>query len=273
MHRQTWCARCGACRTFVEKAPKLLLSRVESAVPLCPPLRRPECPEDVLSRLQRNSSSTFGKCTSICTSSKWLHDAAIGHEHRECILFELVAKHIAVGAGKLHDGFGDDAKLASSYYRRRGILRSVVGIDLSADAPASRAAAQPRMAGRGASPLSGDGCRPRPASSVYSIRHKRSGFEARLLESDGSASVAKDPISLFLVVANKGTSNLVERTWRVPFGVAKVRNLAVAKCGVGVSVDVDLSDSNRSTPKSLRLCFLSAEGKLQDVLKVSEVSR
>ena len=110
-------------------------------------------------------------------------------------------------------------------------------------------------------------------TGFHSVQHKKSGFEARLLESDGSASVAKDPIALFLVVTNKGTSDLVERTWRIPIGVGKVRNLVVAKCGVDVLVDVDSSDSKRPTAKTLRLCFLSTEGKLQDVLKVNEVSR
>jgi hypothetical protein len=110
-------------------------------------------------------------------------------------------------------------------------------------------------------------------TGFHSIQHKKSGFEARLLESDGSASVAKNPISLFLVVTNNGTSDLVERTWRITVGVTKVRSLVAAKCGVDVSVDVDSSDSNRPTTKTLRLCFLSSDGKLQDVLKVNEVSR
>lgn len=110
-------------------------------------------------------------------------------------------------------------------------------------------------------------------TGFHSLQHKKSGLEARLLESDGSASVAKNPISLFLVVTNNRTSDLVERTWRIPVGVAKVRNLAVAKCGVNVSVDIDSSDSNRPTTKTLRLCFLSTGGKLQDVLKVNEASR
>jgi hypothetical protein len=44
-------------------------------------------------------------------------------------------------------------------------------------------------------------------TGFHSVQHKKSGFEARLLESDGSGSVARDPISLFLVVTNKGTSD------------------------------------------------------------------
>src|ERR1700690_2040120 len=68
MRRQSWCARCEACRTFVEKAPAPLLAPAESAVRPCPPPRHPECLGDVLSLLQRNSSSTSFECTSICTS-------------------------------------------------------------------------------------------------------------------------------------------------------------------------------------------------------------
>jgi len=77
MRRQSWRARYEACRTFAGKAPAPLLARAESAVRPCPLPRHPGCLGDVLSRLRRNSSSTFLQCTSICTSGKvFILDAA-----------------------------------------------------------------------------------------------------------------------------------------------------------------------------------------------------
>ena len=76
-------------------------------------------------------------------------------------------------------------------------------------------------------------------TGLHSVRHKKSGLEARLLEADGSGSVAHDPIALFLVVTNNGTSDLKEHVWRLPRGVARVRGLSETACGVDASVEVD----------------------------------
>jgi hypothetical protein len=114
-------------------------------------------------------------------------------------------------------------------------------------------------------------------TGFHSAKHKKSGFEARILEADGSASVAQDPVSLYLVVTNNGTANIVERAWRIRRGVARVRGLTPSDCGVDVQVEVDRIASDGQVrgaiPKTLRLCFLSPDGKLQPHLKVSETSR
>ena len=114
-------------------------------------------------------------------------------------------------------------------------------------------------------------------TGFHSVHHKKSGLEARLLEADGSASVAHNPVALYLLVTNNGTSDLVEHTWRIPRGVARVRGLSATVCGVDVQVEVDRFNSEGlvqgSTRKKLRLCFLSADAKLQTTLKVSETSR
>ncbi len=113
-------------------------------------------------------------------------------------------------------------------------------------------------------------------TGFHSVRHKKSGFEARILEADGSPSVAQDPISLFLVVTNNGTADYVGRAWRLHRGVARVRSLSTSTCGIDVKVEVDgdASDSGaaRRIPKVLHICFLSADGKLLRQLKVTEGS-
>jgi hypothetical protein len=112
---------------------------------------------------------------------------------------------------------------------------------------------------------------------LRSLQHKKSGFEARLLEADGSASVAQDPVGLYLVVTNNGTSEGVEHIWRLRRGVARVKSLVATPCGIDVRVDVDRITAElevRGTiPLTLRLCFLDPKGGLEKQLKVSEVSR
>ena|SRR5579872_3049132 len=111
----------------------------------------------------------------------------------------------------------------------------------------------------------------------HSVQHEESGFEMRLLEADGSASVAQDPVGLYLVVTNKGTSDAVEHTWRLRRGVARVKDLVATKCGADIRVDVDRITSDGkargTTPRILRLCFLNSRGTLEKELEVSEVSR
>jgi hypothetical protein len=106
-------------------------------------------------------------------------------------------------------------------------------------------------------------------TGLRSIVHKKSGFVVRLLEGDESASVAEDPIALFLVVTNEGTPDLQDHVWRLPHGVDRVRMLSATACGVDASVEVDGPDeptASKPHPKRVarvfHLCFLTAEGKL-----------
>jgi len=114
-------------------------------------------------------------------------------------------------------------------------------------------------------------------TGFHSVVHKKSGLEARILEADGSASVAQDPISLFLVVTNNDTADYVGRAWRLRRGVAGVRRLTASTCGIDVKVDVDgaVADPGvaRPIPKVLHICFLASDGKLLRQLKVTETPR
>jgi hypothetical protein len=111
-------------------------------------------------------------------------------------------------------------------------------------------------------------------TGYHSVVHKASGLEIRVLEADGSASVAWDPVSLFVVVTNHGTADLVQHVWRVPRGVVRVRSLSPTSCGADVQVDVDkFSKDDRvvgTRAATLRLCFLSPK-RLPDGQSVSDV--
>jgi len=133
-------------------------------------------------------------------------------------------------------------------------------------------------AGQDAELLEGEGWRALAFITGFrSVRHKKSGFEVRLLEADGSASVAENPVGLYLVVTNNGTSDGVEQIWHLRRGVARVKGLAATACGADVRVDVDRFTSDgqvRGTmPRILRVCFLDSKGTLEKELRVGEVSR
>jgi hypothetical protein len=114
-------------------------------------------------------------------------------------------------------------------------------------------------------------------TAVRSMRHKKARLEVRLLEADGSSSVAADPISLFLVATNNGTSDVQEHVWRLPRGVERVRAIFETDCGVDVRVDVDGPGEPTSkhptpklTPRVFNLCFLGPKAQLLSRLQFSE---
>jgi hypothetical protein len=111
-------------------------------------------------------------------------------------------------------------------------------------------------------------------TGYHSIQHKKSRLVVRLLEADGSASVAEDPIALYLVVTNNGTSDLKEHVWRLPRGVARVRSLSETTCGLDVHVDVDGpgEPARKPIPRLLGLCFLSKDGRLMSTLQFSDAA-
>lgn len=111
-------------------------------------------------------------------------------------------------------------------------------------------------------------------TGFHRVTHKASGFDVRLLEADGSASVAWDPVSLFLVVTNNGTSDNTQRIWRLPRGVERVRGMSPTTCGVDLRVDVDRIEDTvvaGRDAKVLHLCFLAANRTLRPKLSVTEV--
>jgi hypothetical protein len=113
-------------------------------------------------------------------------------------------------------------------------------------------------------------------TGFHAVTHKKSGFEARLLEADGSASVAHNPVALFLMATKNGTSDLVEKIWRLERGVAGVRSIKATGCGIDIRVDVDHFDSEGLVHgvdrRVLHACFISPQGTLLPTVTVTEAS-
>jgi hypothetical protein len=112
-------------------------------------------------------------------------------------------------------------------------------------------------------------------TGFHSLVHQKSGLVLRVLEADGSSSVAENPVSLFIVATNQGTSDLREHVWRLPRGVARVKKVSASKCGLDILVDMDVANeaqgSVKQKPATISACFIDAKEELQSCLQVSEV--
>ena len=77
-------------------------------------------------------------------------------------------------------------------------------------------------------------------SAFHSIKSKTNDLAVRVLEADGSATVARNPVELFLVITNDaGGPDLQQHVWRLPRGVADVKRITVDKSALNISAIVD----------------------------------
>ena len=112
-------------------------------------------------------------------------------------------------------------------------------------------------------------------TAVHVLFDKDAGLALRVLEADGSSSVAVNPVTLFVVATNQGTSDLKEYIWRLPKGVARVRKTSVIACGLLIAVDTEVMDNERASltrkPSNLKLCILDSKHELQSTLTMDEI--
>lgn len=109
-------------------------------------------------------------------------------------------------------------------------------------------------------------------TGFHALSNRKLGFAMRVLEADGSASVAENPVTLFIVVTNQGTSDLEERVWRLPVGVAQVRKVTASRCGLEIAAEIEAEGEpgapGKKSPTVIRACFLSDKGKLDSKLRM-----
>src|SRR5206468_2688357 len=73
-------------------------------------------------------------------------------------------------------------------------------------------------------------------TGYHSFFDKTHHWEVRVMEADGSITVAYNPLALFLVVTNNSSGgDLQEHIWRLPHGVEKLKNVSALESGLKIS--------------------------------------
>ena len=109
-------------------------------------------------------------------------------------------------------------------------------------------------------------------TGFHSLSNRKLGFAMRVLEADGSTSIAENPVALFVVVTNQGTSDLDEHVWRLPVRVAQVRKVTGSRCGLEIAAEMEVEGEpgmpGKKSPTTIKACFLNGKGKLDSKLRV-----
>jgi hypothetical protein len=82
-------------------------------------------------------------------------------------------------------------------------------------------------------------------TGFHAAADSKNSLELRLIESNGHATVAFNPITLYLVITNNSSGELQEHVWRLPVSVAKVRKIIVVKSVLKIHAEVDVSHDPR----------------------------
>jgi hypothetical protein len=109
-------------------------------------------------------------------------------------------------------------------------------------------------------------------TGFHAVADRKLGLELRVLEADGSASVAEDPVSLFVVARKGATSDVVQHIWRLPRGVERVKRVTRSKCGLDIQAEVD--DDSEPFPRRrlalIKTCFVRPNGELEPLLRIDD---
>lgn len=98
-------------------------------------------------------------------------------------------------------------------------------------------------------------------------------FEVRLLEADGSATVALNPISMYLVITNNlSAADLQQYVWLLPRRVRNVRDVKLidSTLRIRAEIDADPYDSSKSMPAEMTVRYSVSNGVLNDTLRISQ---
>ena len=91
----------------------------------------------------------------------------------------------------------------------------------------------------------------------------------RLLEADGSATAAMNPIDLYLVVTNNlSAGDLQEYIWRLPMRVAKVRSVKRIQSGILISATQGIRDSGKTRETLISVRYQLNGSKINTALEV-----
>jgi hypothetical protein len=110
-------------------------------------------------------------------------------------------------------------------------------------------------------------------TGFHSVTEPNSPFQLRVIEANGQATVAINPISLYFVVTNDSSAgDLQEHIWRLPVTVARVKSVARISSGVRILAILDaMPDTNVETRAvALLVRYELANGKLKHTVTVQQ---
>jgi hypothetical protein len=102
---------------------------------------------------------------------------------------------------------------------------------------------------------------------------KQNGFEVRLLEVDASATVAMNPVALYVVITNSSSAtDLQQHVWLLPHKVSKVQGVELSPpiLRIRAEIDADPRDSSKRMGKVLSVRYTISDGALSDTLSMNE---
>ena len=112
-------------------------------------------------------------------------------------------------------------------------------------------------------------------TGFHSARDKANQLEIRVLESDGSADVARNPVTLFLVVTDDPPGgDAQERVWRLPQGVSEVKKVTATGGGLKITAVVNgqMDERTGRFPRQnqiISIIYDFTKGVLSDKLRVT----
>lgn len=111
-------------------------------------------------------------------------------------------------------------------------------------------------------------------TGFHSLFEKASGFEFRVLEMDGSATVARDPIYLYFVATNNSSGDDLQSVMVKLPGVSKMEKVRLADQPGKILIDASLDRFNEEgsrigeTPVTMTISCPIHDKKLPEVIDV-----
>jgi hypothetical protein len=112
-------------------------------------------------------------------------------------------------------------------------------------------------------------------TGYHSIDDPGKSLQLRILEANGEATVAVNPVTLYLVITNNSSAgDLQQHIWRLPFRVTKVRTIKQIGSGLTVVADAHRVAEVESTErKEIHIIYKFENGTLASTIFVDEDSR
>jgi hypothetical protein len=108
-------------------------------------------------------------------------------------------------------------------------------------------------------------------TGFHSVTEPNSAFQLRVIEANGRATVAINPITLYFVVTNDSSAgDLQQHIWRLPITVARVKSVDRIKSGVRIIATLDsMPDTNVKTREvDLLIRYELENGRLKDTVTI-----